>query len=104
MTIGRERGCRQVGSGRRAMPCAGRIKLDLFLELASPPHDSRSLDVVLEDTLTVVRAADRLGFDAVWLAEHHFLGDYCNAAAPDLLLSAMARETCLLYTSDAADD
>ena len=64
------------------------MKLDLFLELATPPGDSRSLEDVLEDTLAVVRAADRLGFDAVWLAEHHFLGDYCNAAAPDLLLAA----------------
>ena len=69
------------------------MKIDLFLEVASPPHDPRGLDRVLEDSLVVVRAADRLGFDAVWLAEHHFLGDYCNAAAPDLLLAAMARET-----------
>jgi alkanesulfonate monooxygenase SsuD/methylene tetrahydromethanopterin reductase-like flavin-dependent oxidoreductase (luciferase family) len=69
------------------------MKLDLFLELASPLHDPRGLEEVLEDTLSIVRAADRLGFDAVWLAEHHFLGDYCNASAPDLLLAAMARET-----------
>jgi len=69
------------------------MKIDLFLEIASPPHDARDLEQVLEDTLGVVRAADRLGFDAVWLAEHHFLGDYCNSAAPDLLLAAMARET-----------
>jgi alkanesulfonate monooxygenase SsuD/methylene tetrahydromethanopterin reductase-like flavin-dependent oxidoreductase (luciferase family) len=69
------------------------MKIDLFLELASPPDDPRGLEQVLEDTLGVVRAADRLGFDAVWLAEHHFLGDYCNSAAPDLLLAAMARDT-----------
>jgi alkanesulfonate monooxygenase SsuD/methylene tetrahydromethanopterin reductase-like flavin-dependent oxidoreductase (luciferase family) len=69
------------------------MKLDLFLEFASPPDDPRDLEQVFEDTLGVVRAADGLGFDAVWLAEHHFLGDYCNAAAPDLLLAAMARDT-----------
>jgi len=69
------------------------MKLDLFLEFASPPDDPRDLEQIFEDTRNVVRAADGLGFDAVWLAEHHFLGDYCNAAAPDLLLAAMARET-----------
>jgi alkanesulfonate monooxygenase SsuD/methylene tetrahydromethanopterin reductase-like flavin-dependent oxidoreductase (luciferase family) len=69
------------------------MKIDLFLEFASPPDDPRGLEQVFEDTLGVVRAADGLGFDAVWLAEHHFLGDYCNAAAPDLLLAAMARDT-----------
>lgn len=74
------------------------MKLDIFMEFASPPGADggpaeRGLGTVVEDGLAVARAADRLGFDAVWLAEHHFLGDYCNAAAPELLLAAMARET-----------
>jgi len=69
------------------------MKIDLFLEFASPPMARRRLAEVMEDGLAVVRAADELGFDAVWLAEHHFLGDYCNAASPDMLLAAMARET-----------
>ena len=75
------------------------MKLDIFMEFASPPDPgsgrarSGGVRTVFEDGLEVVRAADRLGFDAVWLAEHHFLGDYCNAAAPEMLLAAMARET-----------
>ncbi len=75
------------------------MKLDIFMEFASPPDPgsgrarSGGVRAVIEDGLEVVRAADRLGFDAVWLAEHHFLGDYCNAAAPEMLLAAMARET-----------
>ena len=97
MTIRGEVEPNRDGPGRWQAPrlerIPARMKLDLFLELATPHEDPRSLDAVLEDTLAVVRAADRLGFDAVWLAEHHFLGDYCNAAAPDLLLAAMARET-----------
>ena len=64
------------------------MKLDLFLEFASPPGARRSLAEVMEDGLAIVRAADQLGFDAAWVAEHHFLGDYCNAAAPDMLLAA----------------
>jgi alkanesulfonate monooxygenase SsuD/methylene tetrahydromethanopterin reductase-like flavin-dependent oxidoreductase (luciferase family) len=93
MTIRGEAGPNRDRPGRWQAPSPARMKLDLFLELATPSDDPRNLDAVLEDTLAVVRAADRLGFDAVWLAEHHFLGDYCNAAAPDLLLAAMARET-----------
>ena len=69
------------------------MKLDLFIEFASPSGARRSLAEVMEDGLAIVRAADQLGFDAAWVAEHHFLGDYCNAAAPDMLLAAMARET-----------
>ncbi|MDH3593885.1 MAG: LLM class flavin-dependent oxidoreductase [Rhodospirillales bacterium] len=69
------------------------MKIDLFMEFPSPPDAELTLSGVIEDGLGLVRAADALGFDAVWLAEHHFLGDYCNAAAPDMLLAAMARET-----------
>jgi alkanesulfonate monooxygenase SsuD/methylene tetrahydromethanopterin reductase-like flavin-dependent oxidoreductase (luciferase family) len=69
------------------------MKIDLFMEFASPPATNRNLCRVMEDGIELARAADDLGFDAVWLAEHHFLGDYCNSAAPDLLLAAMARET-----------
>lgn len=70
------------------------MQLDLFLEFASPPavggSDARR---AFEDGIALARAADAAGFGAVWSAEHHFLGDYSNAAAPDMLLAAIARET-----------
>ncbi len=69
------------------------MKIDLFTEFASPPGLSGGIADAVEGGLQIARAADDLGFDAIWLAEHHFLGDYCNAAAPDMLLAAMARET-----------
>jgi alkanesulfonate monooxygenase SsuD/methylene tetrahydromethanopterin reductase-like flavin-dependent oxidoreductase (luciferase family) len=69
------------------------MQVDLFLEFASPPAADRSMAAVFEDGLALARAADAAGLDAVWLAEHHFLGDYSNASAPDMLLAAMARET-----------
>lgn len=80
------------GAKSRLSGCL-RMKIDLFMEFASPPGASRDLTGVMEDGLCLARTADALEFDAVWLAEHHFLGDYCNAAAPDMLLAAMARET-----------
>ena len=63
------------------------------MELASPPASGAQGRQVFEDALAVARVADRLGFDALWLAEHHLLGDYSNSSAPDMVLAAMARET-----------
>jgi alkanesulfonate monooxygenase SsuD/methylene tetrahydromethanopterin reductase-like flavin-dependent oxidoreductase (luciferase family) len=69
------------------------MKLDIFLELASPPMGAGGVHAAYDGALALARAADRAGLGAVWLAEHHFLGDYSNAAAPEMLLAAMARET-----------
>ncbi|MDH5556588.1 MAG: LLM class flavin-dependent oxidoreductase [Alphaproteobacteria bacterium] len=72
------------------------MKIDLFMEFPSPPGDSRKAEQALHDGIAIARAAESAGIDAVWLAEHHFLGDYCNLAAPDMLLAAIARETTRL--------
>ncbi len=69
------------------------MQIDLFMEFASPPFAEGGVADVIENGLALARAADAAGFSAVWLAEHHFLGDYSNAAAPDMLLAAIARET-----------
>jgi len=69
------------------------MHVDVFLETASPPAAGRGVDGAYADAFALARAADRAGFGALWLAEHHFLGDYSNAAAPEMLLAAMARET-----------
>ena len=69
------------------------MKVDLFMEFASPERRAAEVATVTAEGFALVRAADALGFDAVWLAEHHFLGDYCNVAAPDMLLAALAMKT-----------
>jgi alkanesulfonate monooxygenase SsuD/methylene tetrahydromethanopterin reductase-like flavin-dependent oxidoreductase (luciferase family) len=69
------------------------MKVDLFMEFPSPPGHDRGPEGALHDGIAIARAAESAGIDAVWLAEHHFLGDYCNLAAPDMLLAAIARET-----------
>lgn len=74
------------------------MKIDLFIELASPPlrgegDRPRDLRALVDDTIALARAAEAAGIDALWLAEHHFLGDYSNASCPELLLAAIARET-----------
>ncbi len=69
------------------------MEVDLFMELASPPIGGRTPAQVVDDSLALARAGDAAGFGAVWIAEHHFLGDYSNAACPEMLLAAIARET-----------
>ena len=73
------------------------MELDLFLELARPPGSEGEgpppITAVYEDLIEIAKAADRMGFGALWLPEHHFLGDYSASAAPDMLLAAIARET-----------
>lgn len=39
------------------------------------PMGSRRHDAEYRDNLTLVRAAERLGFDSVWVSEHHGTGD-----------------------------
>lgn len=70
------------------------MRFDLFMEFATPPLGSGgTARRSFEDGIRLAQAAEAAGFDAVWSAEHHFLGDYSNAAASDMLLAAMARET-----------
>lgn len=69
------------------------MQVDLFMEFASPPAGGKDAARAIDAGLALARAADAAGFGAVWLAEHHFLGDYSNASAPDMLLAAIARET-----------
>ena len=69
------------------------MHVDVFLEIATPPAAASGVDAACAQALALARAADAAGFGAVWIAEHHFLGDYSNAAAPEMLLAAMARET-----------
>ena len=72
------------------------MEVDLFLELARPPGPDgvpTRISNVYDDLITIAKAADQLGIGAIWLPEHHFLGDYSASAAPDMLLAALARET-----------
>lgn len=46
-----------------------------------------------EESLEQVKLADQVGFDTFWLVEHHFLGDFSLSSAPEIFLTAAARET-----------
>ena len=75
------------------------MKFGLFYEVQTPrPLDSDDWQPGQEarrfhETLEQIQLADRVGFDYVWVAEHHFTGEYCHTSASDLLLAAVAPTT-----------
>lgn len=69
------------------------MRFDLFYELSIPAHSGRSERQVFHETLGEIELADRLGFDTVWLVEHHLMPEYSHASAPELFLAAAAQRT-----------
>lgn len=58
-----------------------------------PYHDpAKSPYTALRDDIELCGLADDLGFDEMWLGEHHS-GGWGTLSAPELLIAAMARET-----------
>lgn len=48
---------------------------------------------VLDAILREAQLAEELGFDAIWLAEHHFDAEFSTIPSPNLLLAALAMAT-----------
>ncbi len=70
------------------------MKFGLFFELSVPrPLTRENEQKVVFNTLEQARVADALGFDNVWVVEHHFLEEYSHSSAPDVVLTAMAMQT-----------
>jgi alkanesulfonate monooxygenase SsuD/methylene tetrahydromethanopterin reductase-like flavin-dependent oxidoreductase (luciferase family) len=69
------------------------MRLDLFYELSSPPHLALTESQVYHQALDEIELADRLGFGAVWLVEHHFMRGYSHSSRPELFLAAASQRT-----------
>jgi len=72
------------------------MKLDVFLEMASPPWVDRSPADIIAESVEIAVAAEAAGCDTLWLPEHHFLEGYSNSAAPDMVLAAVSQATMRL--------
>lgn len=58
-----------------------------YYSMQSPQHNPRPHRELYREMLEEVKLADQMGFESVWLTEHHFLEDgYC----PSLLATASA--------------
>ena len=69
------------------------MRIDLFSELALPPHLSLTETQAVEHWLAEIQLADQLGFGCAWLVEHHFLRGYSHCSKPEILLAAAAART-----------
>ena len=70
------------------------MRFGLFFEHQVPrPWEARDEGQVMEEAFEQAELADRLGFDCIWLVEHHFMEEYSHSSAPELFLAALSRRT-----------
>jgi alkanesulfonate monooxygenase SsuD/methylene tetrahydromethanopterin reductase-like flavin-dependent oxidoreductase (luciferase family) len=70
------------------------MKFGIFFELSVPrPFTRDQENLAFFNALEQAKVADELGFDRVWVVEHHFLEEYSHSSAPELFLSAAAMQT-----------
>jgi alkanesulfonate monooxygenase SsuD/methylene tetrahydromethanopterin reductase-like flavin-dependent oxidoreductase (luciferase family) len=70
------------------------MRFSIFYEQQLPKPWSDGDEVTLfSNALEQVELADRLGYDKVWVAEHHFLPEYSHSSAPELFLAAATQRT-----------
>jgi probable F420-dependent oxidoreductase len=76
------------------------VRIGLGLFTGQIPADSdRSFDTEYHDILELSRLAETLGFDSVWVSEHHGAGDgYLPSLLPMLAALAAATDRVLLGT------
>ena len=60
-----------------------KVKFGYQLDFRNPPGSGRSFATLYGDSLEQVELAEALGFDSIWLTEHHFTDDgYLPAMLP----------------------
>jgi alkanesulfonate monooxygenase SsuD/methylene tetrahydromethanopterin reductase-like flavin-dependent oxidoreductase (luciferase family) len=70
------------------------VNFGIFYEHQLPrPWSEDSEHRLYKDALEQVELADRIGIDAVWEVEHHFLEEYSHSAAPEVFLAACSQRT-----------
>jgi alkanesulfonate monooxygenase SsuD/methylene tetrahydromethanopterin reductase-like flavin-dependent oxidoreductase (luciferase family) len=70
------------------------MKLGIFYELQLPrPWKQDSEYELVQNALTQVELADKLGYDFAWEVEHHFLEEYSHSSAPEVFLGAASQRT-----------
>src|SRR6266480_5655098 len=48
---------------------------------------------IYHEALEQIEFADKLGYDYVFITEHHFLEEHCHSSAPEVFLAAAAART-----------
>ena len=66
------------------------MRFGTYYFLQAPP--GRAADAIVADEVEQMVLSERLGFDSVWLTEHHY-ADYGISSAPSVLLATVAART-----------
>ena len=66
------------------------MRLSLAYEMQRPVVDDHA---VIKETLEQCVLADRMGFDAVWFVEHHFLTSFSMSPCPEVIFGALSQLT-----------
>ncbi len=66
------------------------MRIGTYYFLQATP--GRSADAIIADEVEQMVLSERLGFDSVWLTEHHY-ADYGLSSAPSVLLATVAART-----------
>ncbi len=70
------------------------MEFGLFFEISVPrPFTREQENTAIFNALEQAKLADELGFDRIWVVEHHFLEEYSHSSAPELFLAAAAMQT-----------
>lgn len=67
--------------------------MELSLVDLSPVPDGGTAAEAYANTIEVAQQAERLGYDRVWVAEHHGMAETLAGTTPEVLLGALAAET-----------
>jgi alkanesulfonate monooxygenase SsuD/methylene tetrahydromethanopterin reductase-like flavin-dependent oxidoreductase (luciferase family) len=75
------------------------MKFGLFYELQLPkPYDAEQWHPdqehrIVKEALEQIELADKLGFEYIFIVEHHFLEEYSHSSAPEVFLAAASQRT-----------
>ena len=70
------------------------MRFSLLFEHQLPrPWEAGAEHRLFQEALAQVELADRLGYDTVWVAEHHFLEERAHSSAPGVFLAAASQRT-----------
>src|SRR5579872_1067963 len=82
---------------RRARLGSGRRRIDMKIRYVSQLHDfelKRGYTGTVDDLMEQVRFVERVGFEGIWLGEHHLGPEgLCNSPNPILVLGYIAGQT-----------
>ena len=66
------------------------MEFSLSYEMQRPELDDHA---VVDETIEQCLLAEEMGFDAVWMVEHHFLTTFSMSPCPEIILAALAGQT-----------